>query len=195
MANLKWNSATICLEAKEPVATAGLRLAREQSLTVRLLNLLTIANASSTTTVLDFLPAYAGHLFSIHHLPPLPYRPAITFRQTPIVAAVLTPSLWVRQPSPPYDCSPIAVLNLQQIHFAAFWALQLQPHCPAVLADKLLDFFETKLRWSRRVHNCYSESSGCQTKHHQPHLVQKLTYPILENNRANWTFPIASLYR
>ena len=65
----------------------------------------------------------------------LPYRPAITFRP-PHCCSGSDPSLWVRQPSPPYDCSPITVLNLQQIHFAALGALQLQPHCPAVLADK-----------------------------------------------------------
>jgi hypothetical protein len=117
MANLKGNSAAICLQAKEPVATAGLRLAREQSLTVRLLILLTIANTPpTTTTVLDSLPA-SPPLHTQTYL--LPYPPANTFR-LPIVAAPLTPSPWVRQPSPLYDCSPIVVLNLQQIHFAAF---------------------------------------------------------------------------
>jgi hypothetical protein len=150
MANLKWHSAAICLEAKEPVATAGLRLAREQSLTVRLLNLLTIANTPSTTTVLDSPFLLMLVTSSSYTTCLLPYRPAITF-QPPHCCSSSDPSLWVRQPSPPYDCSPIAVLNLQQIHFAAFWGIAI---ATTLSCDSLLGLFEIKLRWPRRVHNC-----------------------------------------
>jgi hypothetical protein len=169
------------------VATAGLRLAREQSLTVRLLNLLTIANTPSTTTVLDSPFLLMLVTSSSYTTCLLPYRPAITFR-SPHCCSSSDPSLWVRQPSPPYDCSPITVLKLQQIHFAAFWALQLQPRCPAVLADKLLDFIEIKLRRPHRVHNCYSESAAANEASSQPHPPTKLTYPILESTRSKLDF-------
>jgi len=75
------------LQAKEPVATAGLRLAREQSLTVRLLILLTIANTPPTTVL--WLPSCVTS--SPYTTCLLPYRPANTFR-LPIVAAPLTPA-------------------------------------------------------------------------------------------------------
>jgi hypothetical protein len=192
MANLKWHSAAICLEAKEPVATAGLRLAREQSLTVRLLNLLTIANTPSTTTVLDSPFLLMLVTSSSYTTCLLPYRPAITFR-SPHCCSSSDPSLWVRQPSPPYDCSPIAVLKPATNPLRRFLG-----HC---------NCNHIVLRSSQIVSPVCSKSS-C-VGHDECTIVNfpslrlpneassatprtKLTYPILENNRANWTCSIAS---
>ena len=160
------------------MATAGLRLAREQSLTVRLLILLIIANTPSTTTVLNTPFLLMLVTSSQYTTCLLPYRPAITFRPLHCCNAS-DPSLWVHQPSPPYDCSPITVLKLQQIYFAVFWALKLQPYCPAVLADKLLDIFEIKPRWPRRVHNCYSELAAAKRS-----IISHTSYKIgIPNSR------------
>jgi hypothetical protein len=109
VANLKWNSAPICLEAKWSVATAGLLLAREQSLppaaTVRLLILLAIANTPRRrpppTPVLLTPVTYLTYTTCL-----LPYQPASTF-STAHCCRASDPSVWVHQPSPPLIAVPL----------------------------------------------------------------------------------------
>jgi hypothetical protein len=147
-ANLKWNSAAICLEAKWPVATPGLRLAiSAPSCDSPPPHSSRHRQHTSTATFLDTVPAYAYRLPYTRHLSTVICTSKLLFRY-PLLQS-LRPQLVGPPAISAFDCSPIAALDLRQIHFATSWAFPSHLRDPAACGSQVLRSYRHQLALTR----------------------------------------------